>query len=69
MVRIGRGHSDTIRSSGDAFEALNNRWPGQHGPSYAKAKQLCSMAIGGMSSEDSAREAFIEAAIEANLLG
>jgi hypothetical protein len=67
-VRIGTGISDTISGPGEAFEALNNRWPGEHGPHYDEAKRLCSMAVGGTSSSEIAREAFIVAAVEASVL-
>jgi hypothetical protein len=67
-VRIGTGISDTINGPGEAFEALNNRWPGEHGPHYDEAKRLCSMAVGGTSSLEIAREAFIGAAVEAAVL-
>ena len=46
-VRIGTGISDTIHGPVEAFEALNNRWPAEHGPRYDKAKERCSMAVGG----------------------
>ena len=67
-VRIGDGHSDTIRGPGDAFEFLNNRWPAERGPRYTEAKRLCSMAFGLTTSVEGAREAFVGAAGEANVL-
>ncbi|WP_080725092.1 DUF982 domain-containing protein [Neorhizobium galegae] len=67
-VRIGDGISDAIGGPGEAFEALNNRWPAEHGPHYVEAKRLCSMAVGGTLSAEIAREAFIGAAIEACVL-
>ncbi len=67
-VRIGTGISDAIQGPGEAFEALNNRWPAEHGPHYDEAKRLCSMAVGGTASVETARLAFIGAAVEAAVL-
>ena len=67
-VRIGTGISDAIKGPGEAFEALNNRWPAEHGPQYVEAKRLCTMAVGGTLSVEIAREAFISAAVEASVL-
>ena len=67
-IRIGNGLTDVIRGPVDAFEALNNRWPAEHGKSYFIAKSLCSEAVATASSNDSARDAFVAAAQEANLL-
>jgi hypothetical protein len=67
-VRIGNGHSDIIRGPADAFEALNNRWPAEHGPFYIEAKSQCSDAVARASADESTRDAFIDAANEAALL-
>lgn len=67
-VRIGNGDADIIRGPVEAFEALNNRWPAEHGPHYAEAKSRCSDAVARSSPDEGARNAFIDAAIEAALL-
>jgi hypothetical protein len=67
-IRIGTGISDAIKGPGEAFEALNNRWPAERGSHYDAAKRLCSMAVGGTLSAEIAREAFIGAALEASVL-
>ena len=67
-VRIGNGISDAIKGPREAFDALNNRWPAEHGPLYVEAKRLCIMAVGGTLSAEIAREAFIGAAVEASVL-
>jgi hypothetical protein len=61
-VRIGIGHADIIRGPVDAFEALNNRWPAEHGPRYGQAKSLCSDAVARGSDDELTRDAFIGAA-------
>ncbi|PYE25983.1 uncharacterized protein DUF982 [Rhizobium sp. PP-CC-3A-592] len=67
-VRIGSGIADVIRGPIDAFEALNNRWPAEHGESYFVAKALCSEAVATASSNDTVRDAFVDAAQDARLL-
>jgi hypothetical protein len=67
-IRIGNGHTDIIRGPVDAIEALNNRWPAEHGPRYRQAKRLCGDAVACGSSDDIVRDAFIGAALEAKLL-
>ena len=67
-IRIGNGMSDTVNGPGEAFEALNNRWPATHGPSYVNAKRLCSVAVGENTPSEAARDAFLEAAVAARVL-
>lgn len=67
-IRIGRGQPDIVTGPGDAFAALNNRWPAEHGPHYQDAKRICSMAAAGDLPAEEAREAFIAAALEASVL-
>jgi hypothetical protein len=67
-IRIGTGSVETITGAGDAFAALNTRWPGEHGPHYNVAKRICGMAAAGDISSEVAREAFIAAALEASVL-
>lgn len=67
-VRIGYGHSDIMRGPVDAFEALNNRWPAEHGARYLEAKSLCSDAVARASADEGSKKAFIDAAIEAMVL-
>jgi hypothetical protein len=67
-IRVGNGHADIIRGPADAFEALNNRWPAEHGQHYAEAKSLCGDAVARGSNDELARNAFIGAAHEAKLL-
>lgn len=68
LIRIGNGSSDTFNGPGEAFEALNNRWPATHGPSCVNAKRLCSVAVAENMPSEAARDAFVEAALEARVL-
>ncbi|WP_416409087.1 DUF982 domain-containing protein [Agrobacterium rosae] len=67
-VRIGNGHAEMIKGPVEAFDALNNRWPAEHGPLYVEAKSQCSDAVARGSADEGARNAFIDAAVEATLL-
>lgn len=67
-IYIGNGSPDIITGPNQAFEALNNRWPAEHGPHYDDAKRICSMAVAGDISAEIARQVFIAAAAEAAVL-
>lgn len=67
-VRIGNGITDLIKGPSEAFEHLNNRWPAERGRLYVEAKGLCSAAIADATANDTSRDAFVEAAVEAKIL-
>jgi hypothetical protein len=67
-IRIRTGCADLIKGPNDAFAALNNRWPAEHGPHYHHAKRSCGIAAAGDLPAEVAREAFIAAALEASVL-
>ncbi|MEZ2131356.1 MULTISPECIES: DUF982 domain-containing protein [unclassified Sinorhizobium] len=67
-VRVGNGHSETIRGPKDALDYLTNRWPVADGPHYIKARRECMAAIERKVSPDIARDIFIAASIESDML-
>ncbi len=69
FVRIGHGLTETIDGPNEALEHLWNRWPAERGPKFEAAKTACRLAVQHYGSLDEAREAFIAAAIEANIVG
>ncbi|XAZ24033.1 DUF982 domain-containing protein [Sinorhizobium sp. B11] len=67
-VRIGRGMTETIDGPQEALNYLSNRWPAERGPHYERARSACDLAITRFGSLGEAREAFVAAAIEVNIL-
>lgn len=67
-VRIGYGSSESLHGPNEALVYLANRWPAKRGPYYENAKFACVIAVEQNGSSEIAREAFIAAAIEANIL-
>lgn len=67
-VRIGFGIPEAIRQPRDALSFMLFRWPPRRGDAFHRAKYACSMAVAGTQSWESAREAFIRACIEAQVL-
>lgn len=67
-VRIGHGQPELINSPHEGLSYLKTRWPIERADKYAAAKRACEAAIDRKGSSQVAREAFIAAAIEANLL-
>jgi hypothetical protein len=67
-VKKGLGQSEGITGPHTALEALRNGWPSTRGRHYEAARRQCEAAIDGHVRADTARETFIAASIEANLL-
>ncbi|MEK1890798.1 MAG: DUF982 domain-containing protein [Phyllobacterium sp.] len=60
---------ETIGTLNDAFEFLKHNWhKARRGPVCQRAKIACSAALKGAVTVEEARSAFIEAAVEANML-
>jgi hypothetical protein len=67
-IRIGTGAPEQVQTASAALEKLTYRWPHQRGRHYLSAKTCCLAALNGQMPADMAREAFIHAAIEAQML-
>lgn len=67
-IRVGNGAPETVRCAGAALEKLTYRWPDKRGRHYLSAKTCCLAALNGQASAEMAREAFIHASIEAQML-
>jgi hypothetical protein len=67
-VRVGSGFSEPVRSPAEALEKLTHRWPGRRGRHYLGAKTCCAAALTQQMSAELAREAFIQASIESEML-
>ncbi|RWX81687.1 DUF982 domain-containing protein [Neorhizobium lilium] len=63
-VRIGSGSPERIRGSVDALSSLLHRWPAAKGQAHASAVALCSESE---THPDRCREAFVKAAIDAEM--
>lgn len=55
-------------SAWEALEYLVRYWPGDRGPHYRRARQLCEEAVDGFIDAERARTALIEAARRAKVL-
>ncbi|MDF0664150.1 MULTISPECIES: DUF982 domain-containing protein [unclassified Rhizobium] len=69
FVRIGDGMRERIDGPDTALAALLHRWPSTSQAGYAVAKRRCVDAIAKRGSPELAREAFVEAAVSARVLG
>lgn len=67
-VRVGNGIPEVVRGPKDALEQLLFRWPSHQGRNYQTAKSKCMAALSKAGSPDEAREEFIRASIEADML-
>lgn len=67
-VRIGYGFPETIRGPREALSYLNFRWPPVDGDYCRSAKAICAEALEFRVSPDVARDAFLNACIEAEML-
>ena len=67
-VRVGYGFPETIRGPREALTYLNYRWPAIDGEHCRSAKIICAEALEFRTSPDVAREAFLQACIEAKML-
>ena len=67
-VRVGHGSSESIFGPEAAVEYLKYRWPARSNQHYLNAMRACTAATDRSESPDFARDAFIAACIEANML-
>lgn len=67
-VRIGYGMTEAVRSPAEAYEYLSFRWPSHEGVYFELAQRTCLAAKERRASAEEARERFISAAIEADVL-
>lgn len=67
LVRIGYGSSEPVQSASQALNYLLRRWPAERGPLYDVALQACKATPEGILPVQASREAFLAAAIEANV--
>jgi len=67
-IRFSYGAAEEISGPREALEYLDNGWPGDEGLLYSIARRACQEALGCRSAPALARQAFISAAIEADIL-
>lgn len=67
LVRIGYGSSEPVQSASEALHYLLQRWPAERRPLDDVAQQACEAASEGDLQMQASREAFLAAAIEANV--
>jgi hypothetical protein len=65
---IGDIASEPVHNSYEALAYLHNRWPTDQGHYFQAAKFVCRQSINGTATAELAREAFISAAIEADIV-
>jgi len=63
----GVGKYRMVKSTEDAADCLVYRWPNPQGQSWMKAQRACLKALEGRITARMARDAFIEAAEEADI--
>ena len=63
----GIGRYRTVKSTEDAVQCLLAHWPSGKGKAYVEAQQACLDALEGAATPEVAREAFIAAALAANI--
>jgi hypothetical protein len=68
LIRIGHGSSEQVASPSSALDYMKNRWPHERGSNYQKAVKECQTAVDGLCAAESARTAFIAAALESYVL-
>jgi hypothetical protein len=69
-VRIEAPISGDVQVNGpfEALAVLLDEWPDLRGPGYVRARSLCRAAVAGRKDAEEAREIFITAAREANII-
>jgi hypothetical protein len=69
-VKIHAPISGDVRIDGpfEALVVLMDEWPNLRGAGYVRARSLCRAAIAGRKDAEEAREIFVVAAKEANVL-
>ena len=68
VLQWGDGRTERVSGPTAALRALEVKWPPQRGLHFITAKAACLGALNRKCSAELAREAFIAAAIEADLL-
>jgi hypothetical protein len=68
FLRVGYGASEAVASPHQALDYLCHRWPFERGTHYTNALQCCGSAADGQVPAETAKEAFIAAAVEARLI-
>jgi len=68
FIRIGNGMRERIDGPDAAVAALLHRWPSSSQSEQAAAKRRCVDVIANHGSSELAREAFLEAAVAAQVL-
>ncbi|MFK0333587.1 DUF982 domain-containing protein [Rhizobium sp. NPDC090275] len=61
------GEFRTVTNTSEAATALNTAWPIDRGRSLKTAKRTCQQVLSGKRPPSEARNAFIAAAVEANV--
>ncbi|OWV92799.1 hypothetical protein ATY81_16750 [Rhizobium sp. R72] len=61
----GLGQYRVVASNAEAVDCLLEEWPADEGEAYQDALTICLAAADGRSSCDIARDAFLEAALQA----
>ncbi|ASS59320.1 DUF982 domain-containing protein (plasmid) [Rhizobium leguminosarum] len=66
FVQVGMSVPQTIGGASEALDFLANRWKGSR-RKHAFAREICAAAVSGHVSQETARQAFIQAADEAKM--
>jgi hypothetical protein len=66
-IRIGTGPAEFIHNAQEGLDYLRERWPAIEGPHKLEAKKECEAALSRKADPKHARNAFIAAAIEADI--
>jgi hypothetical protein len=67
-VRLGEEPPEAITSPKQALERLSCKWPTKQGRHFLGARATCAAVMKKQLASDLAREAFIRASIEAQIL-
>lgn len=66
-VQVSMRTPNTIHNASEALDFLDNAWKGSR-KKHRFAKEICSAAVLGQVSPETAREAFVQAASEARMI-
>lgn len=67
-IKVGTGFSEQIQGPEDALHCLENKWPYTDGSGQEAARLSCIKMLGRRGRCDEARDAFVSAALEADIL-
>ena len=67
-IKLGYGQPEKINGPLQALNCLAQRWPDTAGVEFLKAKTLCMVALGERIPCAGVRDAFVAAAVEADML-